>query len=108
MTEESARPQRWKRWVIAGVVVAVVAGVTVPVVMVWTAWNRIERVEFDTESAREQLAALETTTSFADIDAISPDDPGALVTGTTLEDFTPEVPATVPGASTSTRWGRVG
>jgi len=93
---------RWKRWLLIGGITALAAAIIVPTVLVLVAWSKIERVEFNPATARDQLAQIETTTSMADIDAVTGDDPTLWQTGTTLEDYTPEVPDTVPGAATTT------
>jgi len=94
------KPSRpWKRWALIGTAVAAVAAVTVPLVMVLLSWSRIERVEFDPSSAREDLAEIDTTVPVTEVDAIGADDLITWETVTTLEDFTPEVPGTVPGAT---------
>ncbi len=93
---------RWKRWLLIGVGAAVVAAVLVPLVLVLMAWSRMERVDFDPGSAREQLAAIETSTSIIEVDAVL-EDPAALETTTTIvEDFIQEAPWILPETITTT------
>lgn len=95
LTTEPSRP--WKRWVLIGTAVAAIAAVTVPLVMVLLSWSRIDRIDFDPPSARDDLAEVDTTVPIAEIDAVGADDAITWDTDTTLEDFTPEVPVLVPG-----------
>ncbi len=82
---------RRKRWILAGIAVAAVVAIAVPVARVWIAWSHVERVAFDPDQARDiigaqPLAAGVTTTS-------APTDDGDLATSTTI---LVEAPAPVP------------
>jgi LCP family protein required for cell wall assembly len=48
--------KRWRRWIIGVAILGAVVAITVPVARVWVAWNRIERVEFDPDAARTEIA----------------------------------------------------
>ena len=72
--------RRRKRWILAGLALAVVVAVTIPVARVWIAWNRIERVDFDPAQAREliadqPLAAPESSTTTTSEPPVQPDQP---------------------------------
>ena len=97
---------RWKRWVLIGAGVAVVVGVVVPLVMVLVAWNRVERVEFDPLSAREQLSAIEISTSTVEVDAVveAPVPDGTTTTAATatpIEESPHETPWIIPSTTTT-------
>ena len=114
MTEPHRKPvtptrPHWKRWLLIGIGAAVLIAVLVPMTLVLMAWGRVERVEFDPLSAREQLSAIETTTSIVEVDAIVEDAvPGetasttttAAVTTTTIEEFPHETPWIIPSTTT--------
>ena len=89
--------RRRRRWILVGVALAVVVAIAVPVARVWLAWNRIERVDFDPNQARELiadqvLAAPETTTTTATTEVLVADQAPTTTTTTTA----PEPPADVP------------
>jgi len=55
----------WRRrrpWIIVGLALILVVALAIPVARVWMAWNRIERIGFDPDSAREALATAPPTT----------------------------------------------
>ncbi len=95
MAEQPAgkAPRPWKRWVVIGVVAAVAAAVIVPLVLVLMAWARIDRVEFDPEAARQDLAAAGTTSSLAEIAAAdsSPPTDDSMVSTTHAEIEDPDI-----------------
>jgi len=87
--------KRWRRWIIAFAILGAVVAITVPVVRVWLAWNRIERVEFDPDEARIAIAdqslaidTIDTTTTTTTTATPVTDD----LTPTTV----PEPPIDVP------------
>ena len=100
MPTESETPprRRWKRWLIAGIVVAVIAAVVTPAAMVLAAWARIDRVDLDTAAARQELALVEDT------EPAGPSGPSSTVpivqTMPTI-DIEIETPVTVPPSTTS-------
>jgi LCP family protein required for cell wall assembly len=89
--------KRRKRWIIAGLAIAVVVSIAVPVMRVLIAWNRVERVEFDPDEARiaisDQLLAA---------DAIPPTTLGGVPTGdpASLTTIAVEPPAEIPLSET--------
>ncbi|MCB2222790.1 MAG: LCP family protein [Actinobacteria bacterium] len=92
-------PPRWRKWAVIGIAAAVAAAVIVPTAMVLLAWSRIERVQIDTVGAREALAG--STTSIAPNGTGGSSDGIDGETGTTtLPDFTPGVPTTLPSETT--------
>jgi LCP family protein required for cell wall assembly len=44
--------KRWSRWIIAGAVLGMIIAITVPTVRVLVAWSKVERVQFDPDTAR--------------------------------------------------------
>jgi len=84
--------KRRKRWIIAGLALAIVVAVTIPVARVLIAWNRVERVAFNPDEAR---IAIDDQALAADalqpppVEGIPSDDP----TSTTI---TVEPPSEVP------------
>ncbi len=99
---DPARPH-WKRWLLIGSGAAIVLAVLVPLGLVLLAWGRVERVEFDPLSAREQLAAVETSTSIVEVDAIVEDpvlEETSAATTTTIEEFPHETPWLIPSTTT--------
>jgi len=100
---DSARPH-WKRWLFIGAGSAVVIAVLVPLGLILLAWGRVERVEFDPLSAREQLAAVETSTSIVEVDAVV-EGPvtgeTSATTVTTIEEFPHETPWMIPSTTTT-------
>ncbi|MCB2222791.1 MAG: LCP family protein [Actinobacteria bacterium] len=62
--------RRRKRWILAGIAVAMVAAIAIPAARIWIAWSRIERVPFDPIEARLEMteqaalaAPADTTTT---------------------------------------------
>ena len=91
----------WRRWLLIGTGAAVVAAVLVPLGLVLMAWSRVERVDFDPVSAREQLAAIDTPASIVEVDAVL-ENPVLLETTTTVEESIQESPWILPETTTTT------
>jgi LCP family protein required for cell wall assembly len=85
--------RRWRRWIFASIALGIVVALAVPIVRVWVAWSRIERVEFDPAAARELVVEQPPTSEVSTTVAAGEGPEPSTTTTTTLA---VEPPSEVP------------